>query len=276
MIVTTRYLSYFKPLALATALAATSSVYGAETAQVDAVQNPWAFNLTAYLWMPGVNADFSAGSLNKSVDASFIDIVSKLRNFPMAFNGHFEASYEKVGFYLDGNYMGMDFKPRFDQISQGLSLRMGVMEYGAMYRLFGESASERTANWDKKSTSNSLDIYAGGRTLWIGTQAQLNAPLNTTLSSNMSVTAPLIGGRITVELTPKWFVLMDGNAGGFGVDNITFTGSALGTVGYRTRLFGVPASVEGGYKALRIDLSKGIAATNVTLNGPYLGLTGYW
>jgi hypothetical protein len=46
-----------------------------------------------------------------------------------------------------------------------------------------------------------------------------------------------------VEFSPKWFASVDDSVGGFGVDNVSFTGSALGIVGYRTRLFGVPASM---------------------------------
>ena len=68
--------------------------------------------------------------------------------------------------------------------------------------------------------------------------------------------------------------LLDGNVGGFGVDNVNFTGSALGTVGYRTSLFGMPASVEAGYKALTLDVDKRIVAADVTLNGQFIMLTG--
>ena len=59
------------------------------------------------------------------------------------------------------------------------------------------------------------------------------------------------------EFLPKWFVLLDGNVGGFGVDNVNFTGSALGAVGYRTTLFGVPSTVEAGYKALNSGRRQG-------------------
>jgi hypothetical protein len=160
------YFTIFKPLALAVALATASSAHGTGTTEGDAVQNPWALNLSTYLWLPSVYGDFSAGPINKSSDFSFGDIAGKMRNFPMAFNGHFEANYERLGFYLDGNYLGADFRPVLNQVySKGLSLRMGIMEYGASYRLFGPSASERVAHWEEKSRSSSLDIYAGGRTI---------------------------------------------------------------------------------------------------------------
>jgi len=274
MIVKPRLSPFFKPLALAAALVTVSSVRGAETADDGAVQNPWSFNLGTYLWLPNIDGNFSAGPFNKSSDFSFGDIVGKMRNFPMEFNGHFEAHYERLGFYLDGNYLGADFRPQLDQnISKGLSTRLGIMEYGATYRLFGPSASERVAHWDEKSPSNILDIYAGGRTIWLGNEAEFGG---TSASSNVSITAPLVGGRIIVEFSPKWFASVDGSVGGFGVDNVSFTGSALGIVGYRTRLFGVPASVEAGYKALSVKVDKGILTSDIIIHGAFLGLTGYW
>ena len=76
--------SFFKPLIMAVVLAMASSVHGAGTAERDAVHDPWAFNLTLYMWFPGLNGDFSAGPLTESLDLSIIDIAGKLRSFPVA------------------------------------------------------------------------------------------------------------------------------------------------------------------------------------------------
>jgi hypothetical protein len=275
MTVNLRLFPFFKPLTLAAALMMASSVHGAETAENAAFQNPWAFNLTLYMWFPGLDGNFSARQLSDSFNLSFIDIADKLSSFPMAFNGHFEAHYERLGFYLDGNYMGMDFEPRFDRVSNGSSVHLGIMDYGVSYRLFGSTASESIAHWEEKARSNILDIYAGGRTIWLGTQ--VDSKFNGSASANSSSTVPVIGGRIVAEFLPKWFLLLDGNVGGFGADNVNFTAEALGAVGYRTTLFGVPSTVEAGYKALNMDVDKSAsAAINATMHGPFVGLTGYW
>jgi hypothetical protein len=274
MIVNPRFFTFFKPLAVVSILTAASSVHGAETSEVSAVPDPWAFNLTLYMWFPGLDGNFSAGPLGDSFSLSFIDIAEKLSSFPMAFNGHFEAHYERLGFYLDGNYMGMDFEPHFDRISKSSSMELGIMDYGVSYRLFGSPASEAIAHWDEKSRSNILDIYVGGRTLWLGTEVDFKGIGSSSGSSSFSV--PVIGGRVVAEFLPKWFVLLDGNVGGFGVDNVSFTGSALGALGYRFTMFGVPSSVEAGYKALNVDVDSGAVAADMTLNGPFVGLTGYW
>jgi hypothetical protein len=274
MIVKPRFSPYLKPLAVAATLAMTPNVHGAGNAESSSVHDPWAFNLTMYMWFPGVDGNFSAGPLGDSLSLSFIDIADKMSSFPMAFNGHFEAHYERLGFYLDGNYMGMDFEPHFDRVSKGSSMELGVMDYGVSYRLFGSQASEYVTQWEEKSRSNILDIYAGGRTIWLGTQVDIKN--GDSASANTSSTAPVIGGRIVAEFLPKWFLLLDGNVGGFGADNVNLTWAALGAVGYRSSLFGVPSSVEAGYKALNVDVDKGRVAADVTMNGPFIGLTGYW
>ncbi|MDD5268160.1 MAG: hypothetical protein PHO08_13690 [Methylococcales bacterium] len=274
MIVSPRFFPVFKPLAFAAELVAASGAHGAKTTEGAAAYDPWAFDLTLYMWFPGIDGNFSAGPLGDSLSLSFIDIAGKMSSFPMAFNGHFEAHYERLGFYLDGNYMGMDFKPHFDKVSKATSMELGVMDYGVSYRLFGSLASEQAAQWEERSRSNILDIYAGGRTIWLGTQVDVKGIGSS--SGSKSFTAPVIGSRIVAEFLPKWFLLLDGNAGGFCADNVKFTAAGLGAIGYHTTLFGIPSSVEAGYKALKIDVNSGGAvAANVTLNGPFVGQTGY-
>ncbi|MCX7098641.1 MAG: hypothetical protein NTV43_12145 [Methylococcales bacterium] len=267
---------HLKPLALVAAMALTANAQAAENPSSNtAPQSPWSFNLSTYLWLPSVYGDFTAGPFNKSNDFGFLDIAGKMRNFPMAFNGHFEANYERVAFYLEGNYMGMDFRPIVNSIySSGLSSRMGIMEYGARYRLFGPSAAERVAHWDEKSNSNIFEVYVGGRTLWIGNEATFVGIGK--VSNDKSVSMPLIGSKVIVEFSPHWYASLDGSIGGFGVDNVDFSGSALGTIGYRTTLFDIPTSMEVGYKALSIKVDKPILTTDVLMHGAYIGLAGYW
>jgi hypothetical protein len=190
MTVSPRFSSFFKFLALASVFAAASNVNAAKSEEGDAIQDPWAFNLSLYMWFQGVDGDFSARSRSDSISLSFIDIAGKMSSFPMAFNGHFEAHYERLGFYLDGNYLGLDFHPHFDRISKGSSLELGVMDYGVSYRLFGSPASEGIAHWDEKSRTNILDIYAGGRTLWLGTEVDFKGIGSS--SGSASFSAPLI------------------------------------------------------------------------------------
>lgn len=266
--------SCFKPLMLTVALATSSVVHSAEKSTNDSIKSPWAFDLNTYLWLPRIDGNFTSGPFETSASPSFIDIMGKLRNFPMTFNGHFNAYYDRIGFYLDGSYMGLDFRPQASKgESKGVSMRMGIMEYGASYRLLGSPAAERVSKWGENPRSYSFDIYAGARTIWLGNQAEF---AHVSKSTNSSITAPVLGGRVMVDISPKWYVLVDGSVGGFGVDKVNFTSSALGTIGYRTRLFDVPASVEAGYKMLNVQINGTDLTSDITMHGPYMGLTGYW
>ncbi len=96
MILKMGYFSISNLLAIAVTWMIAFSAQGAETPKDEKIHNPWTFNLSLYTWLLGVNGKFSVGPYSKSVDASFIDIAGKLRNFPLAFNGRFEAHYEKL------------------------------------------------------------------------------------------------------------------------------------------------------------------------------------
>ena len=81
---------------------------------------------------------------------------------------------------------------------------------------------------------------------------------------------------MTVDYTPEIIVSDDGNVGGFGIQNVSFTGGIQGLIGYRFSAYEMPASLELGYKALQQSIEpQGPLATNVLLNGPFPGLTRY-
>ena len=241
--------------------------------------SPWGGNLSLYTWISGVSGHFGIGPYSRNVDANFIDINSQSRQFPIGFMGRMEGYYDRLGLFVDGNYMNINLKPRYGEMSRGLDSNLGLMDVGVIYRLFGPPPYEIISLMGQKK-SNRLDIYLGSRTLWVDNSLQ--APgwigqIRPGISKSNALTSPIVGGRMTVDFTPEIFVSADGNVGGFGVDNVSFTGGIQGLLGYRFNAYDVPASVELGYKALKFSIEpQGPLATNVLLNGPFLGLTSYW
>ena len=242
--------------------------------------SPWGFNLSLYLWAAGATGNFSAGPLSRSVDASFLDINSKSSRFPLGFMGRMEAHYERFGVYLDGNYMDLQLKPRFGPLSSGLDSSLGLLDYGVLYRLFGQTSAEVASMPAGQKQSNKLDVYLGARTLWLDNSVTLLNPISFSKNEHRSgstFTSPILGGRFSVDFTPEIFMLVDGNVGGFGADRVNFTGGVLGMLGYRLPVALMPVSVELGYKLIRYDVDrKGPTQTNAYLNGPFLGITGHW
>lgn len=240
--------------------------------------DPWSFDLMLYMWLPGINGDFTAGRLHRSVDENFIDIVDASHRFPLGFMGRGEAHYERLGLYVDGVWTDVDLKPKTGPLgfaSVALKNQLGIMDYGLMYRLFGPPDLR---NWQTGAVGSfgsfRMDLYAGGRTIWL--ENTITTLRRSSITVSKSFTAPLIGGRIFFDFSPEWFLKIDGNAGGFGADTVDFTGGVLGSVGYRADPFDVPVAIELGYKALFVEVSNKSVETNVTLNGPFLGVTAYW
>lgn len=242
---------------------------------IPAETRPWAFNLNLYMWLPGVNGDFSAGPLSKSVSENFIDIVDASDRFPLGFMGRFEARYERFGLYLDGNWFDLDFKSKTGPrgiASASLESEMGILDYGLTYRVSG---APDLADWeDRSNPQNRLDVYVGGRTLWL--ENTIDPERLQSVTASRSFTSPVIGGRFFIDFTRDWFVKVDGNIGGFGAQNVSFTGGILGSVGYRASVFDVPTAFELGYKALRVQVDKTSIETDATMNGPFVGMTAFW
>ena len=258
-----------------------ASIVAAENAPKNPAtpSSPWGFNLSTYLWTPGIAGSFSAAGRTGSTDVNFIDIFNKSSRVPLGFMGRLEAHYDRFAFFVDGDYMNIQLKPVVDRVSDGVHSEMGIMDYGLMYRIYGATASEAQSYIGKKRP-NILDVYAGARTLWLDNGVDLMGPfgfIQRSPSTSKAFTSPIIGSRVVVDFTPSWFMLADVNIGGFGAQTVEFTGGIMGMVGYRTTFFDHPAAVEIGYKAIRYQVDKdGPAAAKATLNGPFIGLTGQW
>ncbi|MGH8549875.1 MAG: hypothetical protein ACRERU_14980 [Methylococcales bacterium] len=82
-------------------LAGESGAVAAEPpSPVPAPANRWSFNVNLHMWLPGVEGDFSAGPVKRSVDETFIGIADASHHFPLGFNGRFETHYECSALYL--------------------------------------------------------------------------------------------------------------------------------------------------------------------------------
>ena len=139
------------------------------------------------------------------------------------------------------------------RLAEGLYSNLGRMDVGVIYRLVGPPPYEIISLMGQKK-SNRLELYLGSRTLWVDNSLQ--APrwigqIRSGISKSNALTSPIVGGRMTVDFTPEIIVSADGNVGGFGIQNVSFTGGIQGLIGYRFSAYEMPASLELGYKALQ-------------------------
>jgi hypothetical protein len=244
-----------------------------EVGQKAALSTPWSFDLSLYIWLPSINAGMSAGPLRVSINESVTDIWNDTKGVPLIAMGRAEAHRDRLGFFLDTSYFDLDFKDkRIAGADTAVTSQMGLLDYALMYRICGDPKGD-ISGWAQKSRPPRVDVYAGGRTLWL--KNQIERPFISE-SASKTLTAPIVGARAIVDINPRWTFLVDGNLGGFDVDNIRFTGAAMGLFGYRFTIARIPTSLMFGYKLLYYDVDSGPLKVNATLHGPVTGLVFSW
>lgn len=243
-------------------------------AQEYSVADPWRFESTLYLWLPGIKGTIGVGGMTAPVDASIGDI---LDNFQFGFLGRVEAWKGNWGGFLDGMYVKLgDDIPAGGPIASGdFTTQQGIIEFGAMYRLpevtFG-SADEQTLIFD---------LIAAGRYFTLSQELNLTGagPIGMFRSGSVSQdwAEPYFGGRVAWNNLFGWTEALSigvrADVGGFGVGS-NLTWSVLAGLDYRvSRLI----SLRFGYRWLDVDFDSGgstpLFVFDVQMSGPVLGLT---
>jgi hypothetical protein len=81
---------------------------------------------------------------------------------------------------------------------------------------------------------------------------------------------PLVGMRVSADLTERVGIVVAGNVGGFDIGSASqFSWEALAFLDWR---FGESTSFLLGYRGLGIDRQKGKAQADIIMHGPLLGL----
>jgi hypothetical protein len=94
------------------------------------------------------------------------------------------------------------------------------------------------------------------------------------VSDGFNYTVPIVGLRTFWVLSEHWNLRIEGDYGGFGVDDNDETWQALGMIGYRWRGWGAGWNFQLGYRALRLfDLQRGDGDVQVDLKGPQVAIS---
>lgn len=230
------------------------------------------FELNSWIWLQGIEGTVGARGQKADINASFADIVDASDSI-FAFSGRLEVGYGKFGIYLDGFYADLgadDLSGPLGLASIDLTFQQSILDFGAMYRL-GEWEPTGDAALSNRNTT--LDLYAGGR--YSGLELELDPRNLPSRSAREEWVDPVVGLKLTLPFSEKWYAKINGDVGGFGVAS-DFTWSATGVVGYDFHLFSVPATVMVGYRAIGWDYSDGSGnrefTWDVIVHGPMIGL----
>jgi hypothetical protein len=229
------------------------------------LEGPWRSRIALNGWLPTtlkITVDTESDSGSVTEDAGWlldhmdyiIPISGEVRK------GSFGAYANLLAFKLTGT---LDAGPvRLDWDDHGFLLDVGL-SYQLGHWALGTGA---------RAPSLTVEPFAGARLLYDPVDIEVNpGPESTTV--DLSNYVPVIGLRTFWDLTEHWNLRIEGDYGGFGVDDNHETYNFLGLIGYRFRGWGVGWNIQAGYRALRLlDLRKNNADLKVDAHGPMVAL----
>jgi hypothetical protein len=228
--------------------------------QVGQPVSDWHFDVSPYLWFPGVHGTIGALGRDVSVHASPGDLLSHFRFGLMAY---VEPRYKRIVMPLDLVWvrLGDDKALPFPNLMVNKAKLTGsefILTPKVGYRLVDSRIVK-------------IDALTGFRYWHFSENLKLvPSNLNLNFSDSQNWVDPLVGGRILANLSPKISVSIGGDVGGWN------TGSVLdyqigGSLGYRIK----PAVVlQAGYRYLAVDYRNGgTTIINTVTSGVLFGAT---
>ena len=241
----------------ATAVESSSSV--AAQAGTSADDDGWHFAVSPYLWFPGVHGTIGARGRDVSFKASPGDLLS---HFRFGLMGVLEARYKRLLLPLDimwirlGDNKALPFP----------NLMVNTAKLKASEFILTPKIGYRVIDQEKIK----IDALVGFRYWHFGENLKfVPSNFNLNFSSSQNWVDPVVGGRITGNLSPKVVAVIAGDVGGWG------TGSQLdyqvaGILGYRIK---PNVTLQAGYRYLYVNYRSGGTIIQPTTSGVLFGAT---
>ena len=240
---------------------------GPQDAAASADNDRWRFTVAPYIWGAGLNGDVTIGPVQEDVDLSFIDI---LKDFGFGGMLYGEARAQRYGFFTNllfvrtnddsGGTVHTDVKTDTAQVAVGGFYR--VLDWQ-----WGQSAGGQPL-------SLALEPLAGVRWSYLRGEVEFSGgPVNLPQADRSeSFFDPVVGVRVSSDLSDGWLALISADVGGFGVGS-DYSWNVQGHIGYRASVFGLPTIFSVGYRALHQKYQDGDFKWDVTQHGPILGMS---
>lgn len=241
-------------------------------------QDGWAFNMTTYLWTPGISGDATIKGQKADVDSSFIDIVKDTDTI-FAYNGQLGVSKGDFSVLFSPTYMKLTAS---DHVATGAGraridtdVELTYLELAGLYRI-----GAWTVGYNKTAPQTlSIEPLAGVRYTRLKGDLDVNVsgvPGKASRDGTRDWVDPIVGMRSILNVTDDIAFTVRGDVGGFGVGS-EFTWQLASNLSYRFTLFNKEARAFAGYRALYQHYKDGSGNNkfewDTTLYGPILGLS---
>jgi hypothetical protein len=219
----------------------------------------WHFEVSPYLWFPGVHGTIGARGHDASIHESPGDLLS---HFRFGLMGLVDTRYKRIVIPVDMMWIRLGANNALPLTDEAVTAHVKGQEFILTpkigYRLVDSEIIK-------------IDALTGFRYWHFGANLRLSTSETSTqtFSGSENWVDPLVGGRILANLSPKISVSFGGDVGGWN------TGSLIdyqigGVLGYRIK----PAVVlQVGYRYLATDYRSGGTTINLVTSGVLFGAT---
>ncbi len=234
-------------------------------------EEPWRFNVAGYLWLPDAPAEIFIGHGDTSLPENLDNILDDLQ---MALMIDLEARKGRFGGYVAPVIVWL----RQNETVQGpiqehkvkFHESVYLIDFGLSYEV-GQWPLWHRSDWILSSPAVTVEPFFGARSLVDDIRVKIEPP-GRTFEPELSFITPVIGLNTFWDLTDRFNIRIEGDYGGFNVDNVKRTYNAVALLGYRFKpRENLNINVFAGYRYLSIHY-KNVAEIEVAIKGAFLGL----
>lgn len=262
---TLRIVACLTLLLLASSVGAQDAVPEGRGFSTATLEGDWRFRLALNAWIPNaipISVDTVEQNGSRTLDVGFI-----LDHLGYVFPIDGEARKGTFGVYLHT----LTFK-----LVGSVDTGSAVLKWNDAGALIDVGVSYELGRWNLGEGSGAplvtVEPFAGARLLYDPVDLSETGASKTIDSLTNYV--PDLGVRTFWDLTESWNLEIEGDYGGFGVDDNRQTWQALALAGYRWPGWGVHWNIQAGYRAMRLfDLRKSSTEIKLDCRGPNVVLS---
>ena len=228
-----------------------------ELSPIPKVSNDWRFEVTPYVWAPGIKGTLGLDSgLAKSADFTSSDVVSNLKSGGMISAEAHQGQWGVMGDVVSATLQKTGAIPNTgNTVGDKITLQQTILTGAATYTV--------------ANTKNAyVDALLGARAIYA--TATLSVSGYGTASKTTSTVDPIIGAKGRYRIADStWYVPFYGDIGsGGGTTNLTW--QAMAGIG---KTFSQLIDASLTYRALYYDMKDGGVLQKTTMFGPQVAVT---
>jgi hypothetical protein len=255
-------------------LAGASDVMAERLEQASISESSWQFNAYIDGWLPKAPAEIFIDGNEIDLPEQLNTILDSLKLTAMLrFNvrkGPLGIFFNPI--YYQGEFDNIVVKTPIEDLDGSLKETVWLIDYGVSYEV---------ARWDIGKDGESrvvtLEPYAGFRYFWDNITLEVEPGLiedGFLTRKKLRTTSPMIGLQSSIQLNANWNLLLQGDYGGFNVNNMDKSYLMAGYFNYDFKMGKIDSRFYVGYRFLHLSLEDNSEDVSVDVNvqGPLLGI----